>query len=278
MRRTLISGLALFKIRAAEGLQYRFAAFSGSLVSSCWALIEIIVITVFFKFGNNTSENINGLTLLQSISYIWIAQSSFGLIAMGIDGDIQTKIVNGDISVELCRPLNLYWHWFARTAAGSASNVILRGGMVFLVGIVLSVFGLNGIGIGLPHSPINLLLFLTSLFLAFLFGASFNMFVTAIRTGIAWGDGPMNMMNLLASIFSGTYLPLQLWPDFMQNFLRFQPFAGSLDTPARLYVGSTSLNDGFVSMFFQLMWIVVFIIFGQMIMKSKIKNAVIQGG
>ena len=138
MTRTLKAGLSLFRIRAAEGLQYRFAAFSGATVSTFWAFIEITVITVFFMYGNKTDDVINGMTLLQSISYIWIAQSTFGLIGMGIDGDIRTKITNGDISVELCRPLSLYWHWFARTSAGTASNVLLRGGMVFICGVLIS--------------------------------------------------------------------------------------------------------------------------------------------
>ena len=60
MRRTLKAGLSLFRIRAIEGLQYRLAALSGATVSTFWALIEVVILIVFFKYGNNTAGSING--------------------------------------------------------------------------------------------------------------------------------------------------------------------------------------------------------------------------
>ena len=43
MRRTLKASWSLFKIRSAEGLQYRLAALSGATVSVFWALIEAVI-------------------------------------------------------------------------------------------------------------------------------------------------------------------------------------------------------------------------------------------
>ena len=42
MKNTFKVGLSLFRIRAAEGLQYRLAALSGATVSTFWALIESV--------------------------------------------------------------------------------------------------------------------------------------------------------------------------------------------------------------------------------------------
>ena len=279
MRKTFKAGLSLFKIRVAEGLQYRMAALSGATISIFWGLIEIVVLTVFFTYGHNASYSVNGMTLTQVVSYTWVAQMMVGLMLMSaVDGDLMAKITSGDVGVELCRPLDLYWHWFARTAASKASIVGQRGLLVIVFAAALSLVGFESIGLGLPHSPLNFILFLTSFFGAFLFGASFGMLLTSIRMGISWGDGPVNVIFVFAGILSGGYLPLQIWPDFMQAFLRFQPFAASLDTPVRLYVGSISVADGLVSMSFQVIWIVVFAASGKIIMKSKIKNIVVQGG
>lgn len=278
MRKTLKAGFSLFRIRVSEGFQYRIAALSNATIGAFWALIEIIVITVFFTYGTNANTNINGMNLRQSITYIWIAQSILGLSGMGIDGDIRTKIISGDIGVELCRPLDLYWHWFARSAAAGVSSVLMRGGLVFVCGIILSLIGFKDIGASFPASPLNFLLFLISIFGALLFGTAFKMFLTSIRMGVAWGDGPLNIIDMSCGILSGSYLPLQLWPDFMQNFLKFQPFAASLDTPIRLYIGSAGIKNGLVSIVFQAVWIVIFIIAGRIIMRNKIKNLIVQGG
>jgi ABC-2 type transport system permease protein len=278
MRRTLKAGFSLFRIRTAEGLEYRLAALSGATVSAFWAFIEIVVIMVFFTYGSQTSYSINNMTLQQGIAYIWMTQSLFGLLAMGIDDDIMTKIVNGDVSVELCRPLDLYWHWYARSAAGAVSATLLRGGFVFLCGVIVSLIGFPNIGVAPPVSLLNFTLFLLSAFGAVLLTVAFRMLLSAIRLSVAWGDGPMNLLMVSGGVLSGAYLPLQLWPDFMQTFLRFQPFASTLDTPVRLYVGSISIADGLISIAIQLVWIIIIITTGKLIMNGRLKSIVVQGG
>jgi ABC-2 type transport system permease protein len=278
VRKTLKAGLSLFRIRVAEGLQYRIAALSGATISIFWGLIEVVVLTVFFTYGNKTGDNINGMTLAQGISYIWLAQFMVGFLGSTIDGDLLGKITSGDIGVELCRPLDLYWHWFARTAAGKVAAVSVRGSLTLAFGATLSLIGFYSIGLGLPHAPLNFILFLISIFNALLFSTAYSMFMASIRIGLSWGDGPIHLIGVTGMVLSGTHLPLQIWPDFMQAFLRVQPFAGYLDTPARLYVGSVTIENGLISIAFQFIWIIAFIIFGRIIMKRKIKGVVVQGG
>jgi len=277
-RRTFKAGLSLFKIRVTEGLQYRIAALSNTTIGIFWGIIEIIVLTVFFTYGNNTSDNINGLTLAQGICYIWLAQMMVSMMTTSIDGDLLSKITSGDVGVELCRPLDLYWHWFARTAAAKVSAVSIRGSLIIIFAAALSFTRFHDYGLGLPYTMLNFLLFLVSLFGAFLFSTAYSMFMTAIRMGVTWGDGPIHLIGLIGMVLSGSHLPLQIWPDFMQSFLRIQPFAGYLDTPARLYVGSVSIETGLISMLFQVFWITAFIIFGRLIIKRRIKNVIVQGG
>jgi len=278
MRRTLKAGFSLFRIRAAEGLQYRLAAVSGAAVSAFWALIEAVILTVFFTYGHNTGASINGMSLQQGISYIWLGQLMVMLQMPAIDGDLINKITSGDVGIELCRPLDLYWHWFARSAAGKINAFILRGGLVIALGVILSLAKIPNIGLGLPYSGMNFFLFLISLCGAFIFSTAYGMFMTSIRMGIAWGAGPINMISVSGMILAGGFLPLQLWPDFMQDFLRMQPFACFLDTPARLYTGSVAIGDGLFSMALQAVWIAVFIVSGKLIMKSKLRTVVVQGG
>jgi len=273
------AGFSLFQIRLAEALQYRMAALSGATVSTFWALIEVAVLTVFFTYGNvGAGGSINGMALPQAVSYIWVAQWVHAMSYASIDGNLLGKINSGDIGIDLCRPLDLYWHWFAHTAAGRISGLMMRGTLVLLCGIAISLIGFRNIGMGLPASPLHLLLFFVSLLGAFLFSTSFVMFVTAIRMNVRWGDGPMHLIAVTGGIFSGGYLPLQIWPDSMQTFLRLQPFASSMDTPARLYVGSASMQESLLSMLFQVFWIAAFIALGRVIMNRRIKTVVVQGG
>jgi ABC-2 type transport system permease protein len=180
--------------------------------------------------------------------------------------------------VELCRPLDLYWHWFARTAAGKVSKLFLQGGFVLVFGALFTLAGLKSYGLGMPASPLYFALFLFSMCNALIFSTANGMFFTAVRMGVSWGDGPLNMIILTTNILSGAYVPLQLWPDFMQVFLRLQPFAAYTDTPLRLYIGSVDITGGLVSILLQFIWSAVFIAAGRILIGRKVKNVVIQGG
>lgn len=272
-RNTIRACLSLFRIHLAEGLQYRLAALSGGSISVFWALIEIAVITVFYTYSEN-SGNINGLTLTSAITYIWLAQICFMLQPMSIDGDIRNAIVKGDVGIALCRPLDLYAHWFFKTAAGRLSPFLLRLVPVLACAVLLPA----SVGIAPPASLLSFLLFLASLFCAFLLCTAYGMLVTAIRLNITWGEGPTYMLLLIGGILSGSYLPLRLWPDSLQIFLRLQPFAGYLDLPANLYIGLTAPGDALFTLGLQLFWTLAFILLGKGIMRRKLAALIVQGG
>lgn len=274
IRRSARACWSLFRIRVAETFQYRAAALASGSISVFWALIEISVLTVFYRHGNIQSGDPNGLSLGQAISYVWLGQAVVMMSMAGIDGDLLRMINSGDVGVELCRPLDLYFHWFSKSAAGRLGGLWWRALITLGVGLLVPA----PIRLSAPASATLLLLSIASLGFTLLLTTSFCMLCTAVRLGISWGDGPIHIMFLVAGMLSGSYLPLQLWPDAMQEFLLIQPFAGYLDIPARLYVGALSPSQAGFALGLQLGWTLVFIALGRLIMSGKLKNLIVQGG
>jgi len=272
MRRTFRACLALFKIRVAERLQYRAAAIANSSIGIFWGLIQIVMFTVFYTYGNPDSA---ALTLPQAITYAWLVQILLGLIGInGIDGDLREKIVSGDVALELCRPLDLYSHWFARMAASRVGGFPYRA----VITLAVAVFLPAALGLSAPGSALGFALFLLSICTAFLLAIAFNMLLVTVRMGVNWGDGPVWMLVVVAGVFSGTYLPLPLWPDFLQPVLMFQPFAGLLDIPLRLYVGNIPTGDALRAICIQLLWTAAFIGLGKALMHRQTSRLIVQGG
>ena len=267
--------VALFKLRTMESLQYRAAALASVSISVFWALIELTVFTVFYTYAEN--KGAAALTFPQMLAYIWLGQAMFPLIALSIDGELLTKITNGDVGVELCRPLDLYFHWFAKTAAGRLGGFWWRGLITLAIGCAMPVANLR---LTPPVSAEGFALFLVSIASMFLLCTSYGMLITTIRICVTWGEGPTNMLLLLGSVLSGSYLPLPMWPQFLQKFLFIQPFAGQLDLPVRLYSGAIEPGSGEAAAVFalQLGWTLLFIIAGRLIMRGKISRIIIQGG
>ena len=266
--------LSIFRIQFAQSLQYRLAGLSSASISIFWALIEITVFTVFYGYAQYGASAMNGLALSEVISYVWIAQVLVPLQPMSIDGELLAQITGGNVGVALCRPLSLYGHWFAHTAAGRLGGFWMRGGLTVLAAAVMPA----SLRLMRPASAAGFALFLLSATVAFMLCTAYGMLVTAIRLNITWGEGPTYMLLLVSGLLSGGYLPLQLWPDAMQKLLLYQPFAGYLDIPVRLYIGSMAPAQGLGALVIQAMWTAVFICLGSCVMNRKLKSLVIQGG
>ena len=57
--RNLRACVALFKIRLAEQLQYRAAAFANSTIGVFWGIMQIVMLTVFYTYGDASTAAIS---------------------------------------------------------------------------------------------------------------------------------------------------------------------------------------------------------------------------
>lgn len=275
LKSTAKACFSLFRIKIAESFQYRIAALAGASTSIFWVLIEIVVYTVFFTYANNKVGGAKGtLTLKQTITYAWLTEVFLGMQPNGVDNEILNKITSGDVGIELCRPLDLYFHWFSKIAASRLTPIFWRGSIVIIAGILMPA----SFGLSLPSSLLGFICMLIAIISALLLCTSYSMLMSAVRLNISWGEGPTYIMALIGMVLSGGYLPLQLWPKFMQSFLLFQPFAGYLDIPLRFYIGTLSPQNVLWAIGVQLTWSVIFIITGRRIMTRKLKTIIVQGG
>ena len=266
---------SLFRIKAVEGFAYRLAALSGATISIFWVLIEILVYTVFYHHSDHpTAGLLAGLSLPQVTTYVWLAQIMFLMQPMSVDNEILSKIQSGDVALELCRPLDLYYHWLAKNIAGRLAPLTLRGSILLFAGILAP----SPYKISPPASITALLCYLLSLISALLLCSVYVNLICVLRLSINWGDGPTYILLLIGGVLSGTYLPLQLWPDFLQRFLLFQPFAGYLDIPLRFYLGTLPPDSLPWAIGLQIAWILIFLLLGKWLMYQRLRKIILQGG
>ena len=273
--RTLRAGLSIFRIQLISGLQYRLSALAGSTTGIFWALIEVLVMTVFYTHAERYTAGLEaGLTLSQAISYIWLGQCMWILQPSNIDGTIRAQIASGDVGLELCRPLDICAHWFARLSAMRVAPLLLRGVPVLIAGLLMPA----ALRLSPPASWGGLLATLAALCGALALGSAFGVLAHALLLNIRWGEGPVNMLLICSMVLSGNYFPLMLWPDALQPLLRWQPFAGLLDLPIRLYLGLLPPDGLLSTLAMQTGWAAVFLLTGRLVMRRNIRRLVVQGG
>ena len=112
---------SLFRMRVLTGLQYRSVFWFHILTRFLWGFLEVLAFNAVYRMGGDFS-----MTLSQTVSYMYMQQVTFSMFSVVFgDGDIQSSIAKGDVSVSLCRPMDLYGHWFSLACGTRLSAALM---------------------------------------------------------------------------------------------------------------------------------------------------------
>ncbi len=272
MSATLVPYLSVLRARFALMLQYRAAALAGFGTQCWWGAMKVMVMAAFY--ASSARQPIN---LAQAVTYVWLGQAFLALLPWQADADISEAVESGNIAYERLRPVDTHLLWFARAAAARAANTALRVvPMALTAAVLLPLLGLGAWSWRMPPTTEAALLFALSITLTVLLSSGFtvllNIAVVALKTRRAAGLAPV-----LVNPLSGMIVPLVLMPGWMQPFLFWQPFAGLVDIPYRIYFGNLSGAGAFAGLCAQLLWIAVFVLVGRGWMNRVMARVDMQG-
>lgn len=262
---------SIFRLKLIAGLQYRVVALAGICINLFWGLILTTLMLLFYRLGK--PHNLN-MTLKQSISYIWLVQCFISLLPLQQDNEVYQKITSGDFAYELCRPLDMYNHWFARAMASRVSNVILRSFIALIICFLIP----EPYRLQLPASLTALFASILLLLGALILSCSFTNFMNTLLLKVELGPGLNNLLSALITVFSGALVPLAIFPNWIKPLLSSLPFSGLMDYPCEVYTGA--MSAALVPQLFlkQLLWIVLLVLAGRWNLSRFLKKTVIQGG
>jgi ABC-2 type transport system permease protein len=264
--------LAVLRARFALMLQYRAAAFAGFATQCWWGVIKVMVLAAFYA-GHPDQP----ITLAQAITYTWLGQGLLGLMPWNADPEVSEAVETGNIAYERLRPVNTHSLWLARALAARAGTTALRVVPMFLAtAVLLPPIGLGQWAWQLPPTAEAAALFAVSIALAALLSSAvvvlLNIAVTALKTRRA-----ANIAATLVNPLSGMIVPLALMPHWMQGFLFWQPFAGIVDIPYRIYFADLVGAAAWEGIAAQLMWIAVLILGGRAWLERVMARVDMQG-
>jgi ABC-2 type transport system permease protein len=250
--------LAVLAARFALMLQYRTSAVAGFATQCWWGIIKIMVLAAFYAGGAHQP-----ITLSQAITYVWLGQAFLALLPWQADADISIAAETGNVGYERLRPVDTHALWLMRAIAWRVANTSLRAGPMFgVAAILLPLVGLHAWSWRPPANLVSGLLFAVSILLTVLLSSAFtvllNTAVVALKTRRA-----SNLAPLFVNSLSGMVVPLVLLPRWAQGFLFWQPFAGLVDIPYRIYFGNLVGTAAFSGLFAQALWTCVFVVLGR---------------
>lgn len=262
---------AVFRQQLLAGLQYRAGFWGTTTTHVVWAYVRVAIITAFYRYGGGEA----GITLRQAVTMIWLQEIALNLLpGYGMDFTVWNKINRGEVAYDLVRPLDVYGHWYASAVSVKLSGFLLAVGPVTAVALLVP----GEMGLRAVAPPLSFLAGIFTLATGLAVSCAAICLFYAAQMDVSLGDAPARVMMVISQILAGSLLPLQLWPDFMQTFLLWQPFASMMDLPLRFMAGTASLSELPRVLLTQAAWGAVIWRLGRAWIGRNLRRLIVQGG
>src|SRR4051812_24062255 len=258
-------------------LQYREAAFAGFVTQCWWGAIKIMVYAAFYRASAASTHP--SITLAQVATYTWLNQALLALMPWGCDPEVAAAMRTGVVSYDRLRPVDAYAFWYARAAAFMTSRAAPRAVLMALgAGVGMRVLGFRELSWAPPPSVAQAAVFALSLVLMVCLSSAFMMLLN-IGVVVTLNDRWVaQTLNPLLVVLSGSLVPLALYPDWAQRALFFQPFAGVVDIPFRIYSGNLTGSMAAEGLALQIFWTAALVMLGRWCMERAMRRLEVQGG
>lgn len=268
----ILKNISFFKVRFREAIQYKTAAFAGVLTQFAWAGMYMMLFSTFLENGTE-----NDMSIAQMSTYIWLQQSLYALINISnVDKDIYEQIRNGNIAIDLVKPIDIYNVWYYKTLGKKVAMVTLR----FIPIILISSLPILGqYRMIIQTNPTILILSVISLILSTALTMSYIMMMLALIMILISSDGIKILFQLTLEFFSGMVIPISFMPTKIATILWFTPFYYIQNITFNIYSGYMSNSkEILINLIMQVFWITVLTILSKMIIKKRLSKITIQGG
>ncbi|HIE29260.1 TPA: hypothetical protein EYP66_18465 [Candidatus Poribacteria bacterium] len=256
----------LIKIQLVEKLTYRthfFMVFVEYLL--------IMVVSYFlWKAILAHGRSIKGFTLKDMVTYVAVAGVFRFIIneLSGIFWETQRQFQSGDLIMNLIKPIHYQVFLYCRTLGGVLFQLVFR----VLPTLVLwaLVFGLTP-----PNHPT---LFLLSLLLGAFVYAGIAFLVGLATFYMENSTGVNFAIRTLTEIFSGTLIPLVMFPPWLASIIKYLPFRFIFYQPMQIYFGHLAFHPALIAIGVQALWAIALSLAGILFFQVSIKRLTIQGG
>lgn len=256
--------VALRSFRRATA--YRTAYIAGLLTNAFFGAVRSFVYIALYRAGGNVA----GFTLEDAISYTWVTQSLISIGAGWLSWDLAGQIRTGTVVTDLSRPWNFYGYWLSQSLGERAFNLLVRGSLTYLIGILYFSAHLPSV-----H---ELLAFAVAVSLAMLASFAFSFMINSVAFWLLDVSGVFLIANIVLGFLSGFMLPIAFFPPSLAAVARVLPFQAMSGLPAQVLLGQITGAELVQTLLLQAFWVVVLTSMALLVLRAAVRKVVIQGG
>jgi len=236
-----------------------------------WRIRNIMQVLVFFFLWSSVfaaqGSNYFGYNKEKIIAYAFLLIFVRAIIMSSRSVDVAGIISNGELSNLLLKPINFFKYWITRDISSKFLNIIFSFVEITVLFLILKP------EIFVQTNFVNIVLFVASLLIASLIFFSIAMltsFVPFWIPEISWG-AQFLVIVIFVEFLSGAFFPLDVFPTFIQNILKFTPFPYLVFVPIQTYLGNESIQLSLLSLTVGAMWALILLFITKKIWQKGLK-------
>lgn len=247
---------------------YRMAVFAGVFTNSVFGFIRVGVLLAAI---GTAGGSIAGYSAAEASTYVWLGQAFLAPVALWGWSEIADRVKSGEIAVDLARPLDLQLSWWARDLGRAAFALPTRGLAPLVVGAVI-------VGVAFPRSWTAYPLGMVSLVLGISISFMLRFLVNLLSFWVLEIQGFLGLYVMAMSLLSGFYVPVHIFPDWLQTVANASPFPAMFQSPIDVTSGRVVGPDALAVMANQAAWLIALIVLGRVVLWRAARRLVVQGG
>jgi ABC-2 type transport system permease protein len=216
-------------------------------------------------------DSVAGVGRSQMLTYAIVSVLLGSIFRCGVQEVIPNRVSEGDIAVDLMRPLNPLGRWMADDVGEAVAAVGMQLVPLLVLGTVL-------MHVPLPAGPGALLTSVPMCILGYLI----NWLVAALVGMLAFWTIQLGHFDFakdaIVRILSGALVPLWFFPDWFERLVRLTPFPYMYQAPLAVYIGRTAPREALGVVVIQLVWAVLLLGAVAAVWSAARRRVFVQGG
>lgn len=248
-------------------LAFRLRYFTGILTYALNVSIYYFIWSAVYRSG----QTIAGYNLAQMITYVsvgWIIRSFY---INTIDQEMAYEMIEGNIAMNLIKPVSVQWMWICRAVGESAFRLgLLTVPTALLISFVFHVQG--------PASRKDFGLFVIAVLGSFFLMAAINFMIGTCAIPLKSILALIRAKFWLIELLSGLLIPMSYFPDELRTVLAWLPFEHIAYTPLQIYLGKLDRASAIRQLATQWAWVIALMVLGDLWWSRASRRMTIQGG
>jgi ABC-2 type transport system permease protein len=247
---------------------YRGATLAGIVTNTVFGFILSYVLLAVYR----ERPSIDGFDAVDAVTFTFVTQGMLMVVGVfGSDLELARRVETGEVALDLSRPYD-YQAWWASVAYGKAwFYAWARGIPPFLLGSLV-------LQLRLPAEVWVWPAFALSVALAVGVAFAWGFLLQLSAFWIVDVRGPNQIGWFTAQFFAGTFVPVFLFPDGLEQLARALPFASMIQLPVEVFL-SKHAGSALAEVYaVQIVWLVVLVALGRLVLAQAVRRVVVHGG